>query len=206
MKVTVRNDSVMIEGYVNAIERNSKPLMSRIGQFIERICKGAFTKAINRNEEIFIMLNHDWDRILGSTKQGNLTLTEDSIGLRATATITDAEVIAKAKRGDLVGWSFGFNDIDVEQTFEAGYPLRKVKDLDLKEVSILDRSKSPAYEGTLITARSEEDMQFRSEAFMDEVELVDETREETQPEQAKPDKIDYSNYEEMIADMKGETK
>ncbi len=204
MKVTVRNDSVTIEGYVNAIERNSKPLMSRIGKFIERICKGAFAKAINRNEEIFVMLNHA--RTLGSTKQGNLTLTEDNIGLRAVTTITDAEVIEKAKRGDLVGWSFGFNDIDVEQTFEAGYPLRKVKDLDLKEVSILDRSKSPAYEGTLITVRSEEDMQFRSEAFMDEVELVDETREETQPEQAKPEKIDYSKYEEMIAEMKGETK
>lgn len=203
MKVTVRNDSVTIDGYVNAIERNSKPLMSRIGQFIERICKGAFAKAINRNEEIFVMLNHE--RTLGSTKQGNLTLTEDSIGLRATTTITDAEVIAKAKRGDLVGWSFGFNDIDVEQTFEAGYPLRKVKDLDLKEVSILDRSKSPAYEGTLITVRSEEDIQFRSEAFIDEVELVDETREE-QPEQAKPEKIDYSQYEQMIAEMKGETK
>ena len=204
MKVTVRNDSVTIDGYVNAIERNSKPLMSRIGKFIERICKGAFAKAINRNEEIFVMLNHE--RTLGSTKQGNLTLTEDNIGLRAVTTITDAEVIEKAKRGDLVGWSFGFNDIDVEQTFEAGYPLRKVKDLDLKEVSILDRSKSPAYEGTLITVRSEEDMQFRSEAFMDEVELVDETREETQPEQAKPEKIDYSKYEEMIAEMKGETK
>ena len=204
MKVTVRNDSVTIDGYVNAIERNSKPLMSRIGKFIERICKGAFAKAINRNEEIFVMLNHE--RTLGSTKQGNLTLTEDSIGLRAVTTITDAEVVEKAKRGDLVGWSFGFNDIDVEQTFEAGYPLRKVKDLDLKEVSILDRSKSPAYEGTLITIRSEEDMQFRSEAFIDDVELVDETREEPQPEQAKPEKIDYSKYEEMIAEMKGEQK
>ena len=49
-------------------------------------------------------------------------------------------------------------------------------------------------------------MQFRSEAFMDVVELVDETREETQPEQAKPEKIDYSQYEQMIAEMKGENK
>ena len=50
MKVNVRADSVEIEGYVNAIERNSKPLFSRVGQFIERICKGAFKKALRRNE------------------------------------------------------------------------------------------------------------------------------------------------------------
>ena len=39
MKVTIRADSVEIDGYVNAIERNSKPLWSRVGQFVERICK-----------------------------------------------------------------------------------------------------------------------------------------------------------------------
>ena len=46
MQVRVREDSVEIEGYVNAIERDSKPLLSRVGQFIERICKGAFKKGI----------------------------------------------------------------------------------------------------------------------------------------------------------------
>ena len=30
MKVSIRADSVLIEGYVNTIERDSKPLMSRI--------------------------------------------------------------------------------------------------------------------------------------------------------------------------------
>ena len=79
MKINVRADTVEISGYVNAVERNSKPLMSRIGQFIERICKGAFKKAIKRNNDIHILLNHDWNRDLGSTKQGNLELTEDNI-------------------------------------------------------------------------------------------------------------------------------
>lgn len=148
MKVHIRNESVEIEGYVNAIERNSKPLMSRIGQFIERICKGAFSKAIKRNDDIHILLNHDWARDLGSTKQGNLELHEDNIGLHARATITDKEVVEKARQGDLVGWSFGFQDREVDQTVEHGMPMRAVKDLDLFEVSILDRSKTPAYDGT----------------------------------------------------------
>ena len=77
MKINVREDHVEIEGYVNAIERKSKPLMSRIGQFVERICKGAFKSAIMRNDDVHILLNHDWNRDLGSTKHGNLELTED---------------------------------------------------------------------------------------------------------------------------------
>ena len=62
MEIRVKEDSVEIEGYVNAVERASKPLMSRVGQFIERICKGAFKKALKRNNDVHILLNHDWNR------------------------------------------------------------------------------------------------------------------------------------------------
>ena len=174
MKVNVREDSVEIEGYVNAIERNSKPLFSRVGQFIERICKGAFKKALRRNDDVKILLNHDWNRELGSTKKGNLELEEDNIGLHARATITDPEVIEKARNGDLVGWSFGFTDREVENTIERGMPTRAVKDLNLEEVSILDRTKTPAYDGTLIMARAEDgEIHFRGEDFIDEVSITE---------------------------------
>ena len=214
MKVSIRADSVLIEGYVNAIERDSKPLMSRIGRFIERICKGAFSNALKRNDDVHVLLNHDWSRDLGSTKQGNLELTEDNIGLHARAVITDSDVIEKARRGDLVGWSFGFADLPdgVEQGQADGLPLRKVRDMDLREVSILDRTKTPAYDGTLIMARAEGDTQFFGEAFLDEIEIREEQTEEVResdqpqleehPEADKP--IDYSLYEAMISEMKGE--
>ena len=229
MKVNIRADKVEIEGYVNAIERDSKPLWSRVGQFIERICKGAFKKALKRNDDVHILLNHDWKRDLGSTKAGNLELEEDNIGLKARATITDPEVIKKARAGDLVGWSFGFSDRDVEKSIRDGMPHRAVKDLDLAEVSILDRRKSPAYEGTLITARAEEDVvHFRGEDFIDEVEIKEdqpekqpetveenttevvevqeETPEDNEPKQQEivDKEIDYSKYEEIIAEMKEE--
>ena len=212
MKVNIRADKVEIEGYVNAIERDSKPLFSRVGQFIERICKGAFKKALKRNDDVHILLNHDWNRDLGSTKKGNLELEEDNIGLRVRACITDKEVVDKARAGDLVGWSFGFKDRDVENTIRDGIPYRAVKDLDLAEVSILDRRKSPAYEGTLITARAEEEvMHFRGEDFIDDVEVreeevkeevskedteVQEVPKEDQPKQQEiVEEIDYSKYE-----------
>ena len=231
MEIRVKEDSVEIEGYVNAIERASKPLMSRMGQFIERICKGAFKKALKRNDDVHILLNHDWNRDLGSTKKGNLELEEDNIGLKARATITDPDVVKKARHGDLVGWSFGFTDRDVENSIERGMPSRAVKDLDLYEVSILDRSKSPAYDGTLIMAREEDgEMHFRGEDFIDEVSIREEepiveepkeekAQEEVQVEEPKVEEpmvevkdepkqqevvenIDYSKYEEMIKEMK----
>lgn len=223
MKVNIRADEVEIEGYVNAIERDSKPLWSRVGQFIERICKGAFKKALKRNDDVHILLNHDWNRDLGSTKKGNLELEEDNIGLRVRACISDPEVVKKARSGDLVGWSFGFSDRDVVNSIRDGMPHRAVKDLDLAEVSILDRRKSPAYEGTLITARAEDEaLHFRGEDFIDDVEVKEDQPEETAteevaevqeevPTEAQPKQqeevvknIDYSKYEEIIAEMKEE--
>lgn len=203
MEVRIREDNVEISGYVNAIERKSKPLMSRIGQFVERICKGAFKKAIQRNENIRLLLNHDWNRDLGGTKDGNLTLTEDNIGLHARATITDKDVIEKARNGSLVGWSFGFNDRKVENSVEHGMPTRDVKDLDLFEVSILDRTKTPAYEGTLLSVRSDEEVQYYGEPFITEIEVREEQKPKPEPKE-EPKPIDYSKYENLIKEIKGE--
>ena len=204
MEIKIRSDSVEISGYVNAIERNSKPLMSRIGRFVERICKGAFSNALNRNDDVHVLLNHDWARDLGSTKKGNLELKEDSIGLHARAVITDSDVIEDARNGNLVGWSFGFEDIDggVERGVdgETGLPLRKLRDLNLHEVSILNKLKTPAYDGTLIMARADDNEVFFGEAFLDDVQIREETPQETQETP-----VDYSKFDRIIEEMKFNT-
>lgn len=172
MQIRIRSDSVEIEGYVNAVERKSRPLMSRMGQFLERICAGAFKRALGRNDDVRLLLNHDETRDLGGTKDGNLELNEDNIGLHAKATIKDPEVIKMARNGDLVGWSFGFYDRDVElKRDEDGLPLRNVRDLDLEEVSILDKSKVPAYDGTLVAVRSSEKSMMISDFCEDEIQI-----------------------------------
>lgn len=200
--------------------------MSRIGRFIERICKGAFKKAIQRNDNIRLLLNHNWERDLGGTKDGNLVLTEDNIGLYARATITDKEVIEKARNGSLVGWSFGFNDREVENSVEHGIPTRDVKDLDLYEVSILDRTKTPAYEGTLLSVRSDDNVLYFGEPFLDQPHAGPEPqrswdepslRDQSRDDQSKltdglPDRgsgqnglcPDYSKYENLLKELKGE--
>lgn len=206
MEIRIRENCVEIEGYVNAVERASKPLWSRMGQFIERICKGAFSKALDRNDNVRILLNHNPERDLGGTKDGNLELNEDNIGLHARACITDEEVVKKARNGELVGWSFGFCDRDVVNKYEDGMPLRLVRDLDLAEVSLLDRTKIPAYDGTLVCVRSDESSMFYGETFEDEMNIREERAEEPikeEPNQAEPVKeINYAEWESLIADMK----
>ena len=205
MQIRVKDDSIEIEGYVNAIERKSKPLKSRMGLFVERICKGAFKRALERNDDVRLLLNHDWSHNLGGTKDGTLELTEDNIGLKARATISDPETVEKGRNGDLIGWSFGFYDRDVDRHDENGMPTRDVKDLDLSEVSILDRTRKPAYDGTLISVRSEDEIQYFGEPMIEEEEQPVEPNTPT-PETRDEDikKIDYSKYDAMIEEMKGE--
>lgn len=207
MEIRVKNDSIEIDGYVNAVERKSKPLHSRMGKFVERICKGAFKRALQRNDDVRILLNHNPERDLGGTKDGNLELEEDNIGLRAKATITDPEVVEKAKNGDLVGWSFGFKDRDVEnKRDEDGMPLRDVKDMDLVEVSILDRSKTPAYDGTLVAVRSDDSSVFIGETFSDEIQIREDVAQEAKEEPKQQETVDkvinYDEFDKLIEDMK----
>lgn len=214
MQVKIRADHVEISGYVNAVERPSKVLHDRSGDFIETVKEGAFKKALARNDDVRVLLNHDRKRDLGGTKDGNLDLEEDNIGLRAKAKIYDKDVIEKARKGDLVGWSFGFTDRDVDKRYDdKGLLHRAVKDLDLEEVSILDRTRTPAYKGTLIMARDDKNILLGDEIVYD-VAVQDETpQEETPPEETREvpkqqeiveKNIDYSKYENMIKEMRGE--
>lgn len=189
MKVEIRDDVVLIDGYVNAVERDSKVLRDASGSFIEKIKAGVFQRALERAKrtsyDVKVLLNHDYERELTSTKDTTTKIFEDAIGLRCKCEIRDAEVVQKAREGKLVGWSFGF--IPIKQDWkdeESEIRHRELRELELKEVSILDNSKIPAYNGTSIETRSEqiEDI-IEIRMTNDEVEVEDltEVREEPQP-------------------------
>lgn len=208
MIIRVRDDAVEIEGYVNAVERLSKTLRDRIGEFVERIKAGAFRKALQRAEDVRILLNHDWTRDLGGTADGNLELYEDSIGLHAKATIKDPDVVEKARSGKLRGWSFGFTDRDVDQGVENGQTVRNVKDLDLYEVSLIDNTHVPAYDGTLVAVRAADKSLFVSDYFENEIEVREERAEEpedTDNQASDNGAVDYtSEWKKIFEELKGE--
>lgn len=175
MKIEIRKDKVIIEGYVNAVDRFSRPLAdSRIGRFIEKVLPNVFKKAIQRATNIDVYLNHDESRKLASTSEGTAKVYEDNVGLKAVVEVTDPEVIASARAGKLRGWSFGFSEAEDETTTRSdGLIERVIKALRLHEVSIIDDKALPAYIGTSIEARSIGDTEV-------EIRVGDDTEIETE--------------------------
>ena len=206
MNVEVRGDTVIITGYVNAVERYSKPitetLREKVQTFIEKIKAGVFKTALKRNDDVKVLLNHNWNRELATTKDGTAKLEEDSIGLRAEVTITDAEVVEKARQNKLVGWSFGFYANSDEIGAEGEHITRTLTDLDLLEVSILDDTKSPAYYGTSIESRCDggRKMEIREETFNEETQ--EEANEGIDIEQLA--EIVANKVVQMLAEQKAE--
>jgi HK97 family phage prohead protease len=193
MRIEIRSDSVILDGYVNAVGRDSRPVITPRGKCIEQIEPRAFEKALNKTDNVDLLLNHNKNRKLGSTKEGNLDLFEDNIGLRAIATVTDKEGIEKARQKKLKGWSFGqyVNKDRIEERAD-DIPRRYVEDLDLLEVSIIDDRLNPVYTATSVEMRADKEVinEQRSNEFRAVV--VDNTT------------IDYSEYEEKIKRLKGE--
>lgn len=196
MRIELRNDSVLIDGYVNAVGRDSNVMRDReTGQrFVEQVVPGAFQRALGRNE-VQLLLDHDPKRVLGSTET-NLKLHEDAIGLRASAEITDPEVVQKARKKKLRGWSFGFHERDArEEDVSDRLKRRFVEDMELVEVSIIDEKKIPCYDGTSIETRAKgketvtyEPLETRA-VYAGEGKLLQET--------------DYESYKKRIKKLEG---
>ncbi|MCI8408711.1 MAG: HK97 family phage prohead protease [Lachnospiraceae bacterium] len=181
MKVEIRSDSVVIDGYVNAVERNSKLMCGKDGAFVEKISEGAFSKALQRNKkfnrEVRVLLNHNYGRQLASTNESTTKIEEDNIGLRCKCEVRDAEVVQMAKEGKLAGWSFGFVALSEKNTDIDGVRHREIRELELREVSILDNTRIPAYNGTSVEIRETEDF-IEIREIQDEMEVTSNTTKE----------------------------
>ncbi|MBS4194355.1 phage major capsid protein [Lederbergia citri] len=152
---TNEDGSLVVSGYVNKTEQLSE-ILGATKRFKEKIAKGAFSRAIRTQKEIDFLAEHDSKRILSSTRNGSLKLTEDSEGLYMEATITptswgkDAYELIKA--GLYKNMSFGFRTIkDSWKKISSDLYERTIEDLELFEVSVV---KNPAYSQSTIAARS----------------------------------------------------
>lgn len=184
MQVEIRADkkSMAVRGYVNVVGRDSRVLHDKTGPYIEQITPGAFAKALAANAAVELRFNHK--KILESD---DMELREDNIGLKANAVVTDSDVIAAAERKELRGWSFGFVKLkDHWKTDEDGTRRRFVDELELREVSILD--KTPAYIATSIETRGDDEIlvEFRADQpledgvdYIRQTERTVETKENT---------------------------
>lgn len=165
----VRAGGVHIEGYVNAVLRESRPVITPRGRVNEIVEQRTFQRAIENAKNIDILVDHDISQKIGSTTQGNLTLKEDEIGLRATTDITDPYVVEKAKSNQIKGWSFGFktNKDTLEMRAEK-LPLRHLKDIELKEVSLII-NQIPVYSATSVEVRAGNEEVIEQRSLFDEM-------------------------------------
>lgn len=117
--------------------------------FDEVISPGAFTKTIKENKDIRALFNHNWDNVLGRTKAGTLSLSEDKKGLKFDLELPDTTVArdlaVSMERGDIDQCSFGFYVTSETWDYDAEPALRTINEVELYEVSLVS---IPAYDDT----------------------------------------------------------
>lgn len=146
--VEVRAKGRKLEGYAALFG-----VEARIGgDLVETIAPGAFTETLAKRDDILALVDHDPSRLLARTRSGTLRLSQDTRGLAFELDVPDTQagrdVLALAERGDLGGMSFGFEAQDEHLDGNR----RELRAVDLFEISVV--AAFPAYEGTVINARS----------------------------------------------------
>lgn len=130
-----------------------------LGGFREIIKPGAFRRAVEENQDVRFLFNHDSDNILARTKSGTLALEDDAVGLRFEAKLPDTQlardVATSVERGDIDGMSFGFRTVRDDWEFKTGGEIRHLLDVDLFDVGPVT---FPAYPDTGVAKRSHEDL------------------------------------------------
>lgn len=156
MQTSIATDStdMVVEGLVNKTESWSHTLGMR-KKFREKICRGAFDKAIQTAPRIDFLAEHDSSKLLATTENGSLELWEDSEGLKMRAKICPTSYgkdMYELMKGNLVRhMSFGFRVIsDKWKKLSNGTFERTVDALELSEVSVV---RNPAYPQSAIAAR-----------------------------------------------------
>lgn len=143
----IRSRGRRLEGYAALFG-----VEARIGRFTETIRAGAFVDSIGR--DVLALVDHDPGRVLARTRSGTLRLAEDGRGLAFDIDVPDTsagrDVLALAERSDLGGMSFGFS-VPEGGDHWAG-DRRELRTITLHEISVV--LAWPAYEGTVVSARS----------------------------------------------------
>jgi len=108
-EIREEGDGMRLEGYAALFNSRSENL----GGFTETIAPGAFRASLKARNDVKLLWNHNTDIVLGSTRAGTLTLTEDERGLRVSALLPNNTAGRDAResisRGDVTGFSFGFS-------------------------------------------------------------------------------------------------
>jgi HK97 family phage prohead protease len=140
-----------IKGYAAVFDSLSEDL----GGFRERISKGAFGQSLKDHSDVLLLYGHDTNNLLARVASGSLTLSEDSHGLRFSASIPPTslgnDVTTLMDLGTLASMSFGFVTIDDDWEQVGDEVIRTLNQVLLFEISIVGQ---PAYTQASVSLRS----------------------------------------------------
>jgi len=191
-----------IEGRAVVYNSLSVPMKTVSGDtFRELIMPGALAESMVGND-ILAYKEHNPQMLLGRRSSGTLVLEDRVDGLYVRIDVPNTtygnDLIVSAERGDIKGFSFGFNNPKARNYSRSGEKIREITSLNLREVSIVS---SPAYTETTMTLRNEEFVEEdkreevvekKEEAVVTEVATEVETKSE---EQSAVDLLKAKNYE-----------
>lgn len=157
MDIETREDgSQSLVGYAAVFNSNSVD-MGWVDTFTESIAPGAFARSLQQNTDVRALLDHQTGMIIARTKNGTLSLQEDSVGLKVRITPVPTEDGKKAiewvRSGLVDAMSFGFETVNDKWSVRNGKQHRELLDVNLFEVSLVA---FPAYPATSIGVRSAE--------------------------------------------------
>jgi HK97 family phage prohead protease len=146
----------VIVGHAAVYNRWSEDL----GGFRERVLPGAFTKSLV-DGDVRALFNHDPNFLLGRTKSGTLTLSDEAKGLHFEATPPDTQtirdlVLEPMKRGDVDQCSFAFSVPAGGDSWREPMQPGGLYERDLVDVRLFDVSPVtfPAYPQTDVAVRA----------------------------------------------------
>ena len=146
LEIRQEGDGMTLRGYAAIFNSPSQPL-----PFTETIQPGAFRDSLKSRNDIKLLWNHDTGTVLGSTRAGTLSLTEDLNGLLIEAHLPDTQAGRDAatlvKRGDVNAFSFGFR-VPVGGDEWPNANERILKRVNVHEVSLVAFPAYTATEGT----------------------------------------------------------
>ena len=161
-------DGMTFEGYASVFNSESEDL----GGFRETVAPGAFKRSLRSRNDIKLLFNHDTGAVLGSTRSGSMSLTEDDRGLKVRATLPRTslamDVAELIRTGIIDSMSFGFSVI--RDSWDSGGTNRVLEAVRLHEVSIVA---FPAYSGTAGTTTMRGLDKVAQRANVDADELAD---------------------------------
>jgi len=151
VEVRAKDKGIKMEGYAAVYGQRAQIG----GEFEEEVAPGAFDEALRAGDDVVFLVNHQ-GLPLARTSSGTLDLSVDGTGLRMSTELDDEDpdvkvIVPKVRRNDMNKMSFGFIATRQEWDFSGEMPLRIIREVQLRDVSLVTR---PAYDGTSIALRS----------------------------------------------------